>query len=208
MHTLRRPSHFIGFDQIRHATPPNPVQFLNFPILIAQVDRAEPPKVFPDDSRRYTSSIGTISPDDRQVRATKDISTIVQFMAIDYAMEICELRLQLDMASTSLTVDPSLTPLVLTLNRLNATTSLDARSISFATRPPIQAKIADITIERKGGVEWSRKFPCSMHELLTFELGCSQSDFDNPEGCGIQWWQDKENVTSCKLTTWPRFKSN
>ncbi|KAE9391178.1 hypothetical protein BT96DRAFT_925446 [Gymnopus androsaceus JB14] len=83
------------------------------------------------------------------------------------------------MASTSLTVDPSLIPLVLTLNRLNATTSLDARSISFATRPPIQAKIADITVERKGGIEWSRKFPCSTHELLTFE-----------------WWQDKENVTS------------
>ncbi|KAE9387060.1 hypothetical protein BT96DRAFT_838243, partial [Gymnopus androsaceus JB14] len=107
--------------------------------------------------------VGTISPDDRQVRATKSISTIVQFMAIDYAMEICELHLQLDMALTS------------------------RSTISFATRPPIQAKIADITVERKGGVEWSRKFPCSMHELLTFELGCSQLDFDNPEGCGIQW---------------------
>ncbi|KAE9387061.1 hypothetical protein BT96DRAFT_1081592, partial [Gymnopus androsaceus JB14] len=49
MHTLRRPSHFIGFDQIHHATPPDPAQFLNFPILIAQVDHTEPRKVFPDN---------------------------------------------------------------------------------------------------------------------------------------------------------------
>ncbi|KAE9387052.1 hypothetical protein BT96DRAFT_1005497 [Gymnopus androsaceus JB14] len=90
-------------------------------------------------------------------------------MAIDYAMEICKLRLQLEMASTSLTVDPSLTPLVLTLNRLSATTSLGARTISFATRPPIQAKIADITVERKGGVEWSFLAQCTSHSHLSWD---------------------------------------
>ncbi|KAF5367614.1 hypothetical protein D9757_010657 [Collybiopsis confluens] len=195
---LRRPSHFIGFDQITRVSPPSPAQLVNFPILVSQIDRSEPQKVFPVDSRRYQSIIGTINPDDRQVRATKDISTVVQFMAIDYAMEICELRLLLNLSTPSLSISPSLKPLTLTLNRLDTSTNLNPQSLSFSTRPPVKAKLADIVVERTEGVDWSRKLPCSMHEVLTFELACSQSDFDSPGECDVEWWQNKQNIASCK----------
>ncbi|KAF5381202.1 hypothetical protein D9757_007864 [Collybiopsis confluens] len=202
---LRRPSHFIGFDQITRVSPPSPAQFVNFPILVSQIDRSEPRKVFPVDSRRYQSIIGTINPDDRQVRATKDVSTVVQFMAIDYAMEICELRLLLSLSTLPLSISPSPKPLTLTLNRLDTNTNLDPRSLSFSSRPPTKAKLADIVVDRTKGIDWTRRLPCSMHEVLTFELACSQSDFDSLEECGVEWWQDKQNITSCKASDLQHF---
>lgn len=71
---LRRPSQFIGFDQIQRQTPPLPRQFNNYPILLAQVDAADPDKVFEQDLRRYMAHVGTIEPEDKRVLVTQSVS--------------------------------------------------------------------------------------------------------------------------------------
>ncbi|KAJ3804458.1 hypothetical protein F5876DRAFT_53362 [Lentinula aff. lateritia] len=192
MYTLHRPSQFIGFDRLQHFSPPNQTSFLNFPILVAQIDHLEPYKIYPDDSRRYTSGIGTISPDDKQ------ISTVVQFLAIDYAMEICELHLRINPTSSTLVMAPSPMYPVLTIHRLDTTIHLDSKQLSFSNRPSLGPKLVDLRVNYTSGIDWSRKFPCAMHELQTFQLGCSQSEFDDPHSCNVQWWQDKKTITTCE----------
>ncbi|KAK0192791.1 hypothetical protein F5146DRAFT_1136608 [Armillaria mellea] len=168
---LRRPSHFIGFETIVHPSPPVHKQSFNYPRVIVQIDSKNPDLRFPDDYRRYMSHIGTFNPEERQVRVTNSISTVLQFMAVDYGMETCELHLQLDFnssASDELVLRSENT--VLSIFRLNSTTLLDAQTMSFSTRPAVISNILNIPVNQGTGIHWHRKFSCPMHEFLTFEI--------------------------------------
>lgn len=126
------------------------------------------------------------------------VSTVVQFLAIDYAMEICELHLRINPASSTLVMAPSPIYPVLTIHRLDTTIHLDSKKLSFSNRPSLGPKLVDLRVNYTSGIDWSRKFPCAMHELQTFQLGCSQSEFDDPHSCNVQWWQDKKTITTCE----------
>ncbi|KAJ7670411.1 hypothetical protein B0H14DRAFT_3909505 [Mycena olivaceomarginata] len=184
--SLRRPSQFIRFDEIKRPFPPEPKQLLNYPLLVSQIDESEKGRVFEDDTRRYLSPIGTISPEDRRVLVTNKISTVVQFRAIDYGMEICELHIVL----------PEFLHLqqnaaALSVFRLNASYPIDVKTLAYSNRPAHVGKLADIFIERGTGVHWRRNFTCEMEELLTFELRCSPGD--DQSLCAMEWWQNKDD---------------
>lgn len=70
---LHRPSPYIGLSQIdrTNSTPPAPI--LNFPHVIAQVDKSRPTKVFDDDPLRYMSVSGTVSPQKHEVRVKDSV---------------------------------------------------------------------------------------------------------------------------------------
>ncbi|KAF5328085.1 hypothetical protein D9619_013664 [Psilocybe cf. subviscida] len=59
------------------------------------IDRSRPKYVYPVDPRRKSTYFGTVSPDDRKVLATNQISTILQFRTRDFGMEWCKLKLAL-----------------------------------------------------------------------------------------------------------------
>lgn len=78
---LRYPSQFIGLDtldvsqaDIMNEDHESIVYFSNHPFLLAQINRAQPDKVFSTDPKRQTIQIGTISPEEHQVQVTKNVS--------------------------------------------------------------------------------------------------------------------------------------
>ncbi len=74
---LRRPSPYIGLDKIVRVPNTSPAFIINYPHVIAQVDRLHQSKVFDDDPKRYLSRTGTVSPQTREVRATQSVSPTI-----------------------------------------------------------------------------------------------------------------------------------
>jgi hypothetical protein len=71
---LRRPSQFIGFDQLDWSNGPDPARKFDLnPMLLMQVDSARPNKVFSQDFAAYRSSVGTIYPETRKVQVTHSV---------------------------------------------------------------------------------------------------------------------------------------
>jgi hypothetical protein len=194
IHLLRRPSQYIRFDEVRRPSPPIPRQFNNYPIAVAQVDSADKRRVFEEDLRAYMSPIGTVVPGDRRVLVTQtvsllclhtglvsdawQVSTIIQFITIDWGMEDCELHLflpRVEAKSVSIGV-----------YRLNQTYPLDLAALSYQSRPQRVAKVATIQLSTIEGTIWRRRFSCVSDEVLTFELACSQV---NDGHCAFEWWQ-------------------
>ncbi|KAG1765394.1 hypothetical protein EV702DRAFT_981590 [Suillus placidus] len=130
-----------------------------------------------------TTRAGTISPDDRKVHVTQTVSTIFQFRAIDWGMEICELHVALP---------PVDRPTTLALYRLNATVPVDISTLSFNVRPPRVAKLDNI-VPGQHSLDWHRKLSCAMDDVLVFELGCSEDELSGR--CDIEWWQ-AHNMTA------------
>ncbi|KAJ7622538.1 hypothetical protein FB45DRAFT_753490 [Roridomyces roridus] len=190
---LRRPSQFIRFDEIKRPLPVQPKQLTNYPIVVAQIDEANKGRVFEVDTKRYLSPIGTISPEDRRVLLTNEISTVVQFRAVDYGLEICELHIQF-----AEDVAPPSDSFTLSLFRLNTSLPVEARKLSYNTRPQrVGTKLAEIAVKPKTPLHWHhwhRKFSCVMEELLTFELGCSP--LGDKKACEMEWWQNKDHPVS------------
>ena len=74
---LRRPSPYMGLDKINRVSNTPPASIINYPHVIAQVDRLHQNQVFDDDPKRYLSRTGTVSPQTREVRATQSVSLTV-----------------------------------------------------------------------------------------------------------------------------------
>jgi len=55
--------------------PPANLSFINYPILLAQINKNEPKKVYSDDPRAHMTWKGMISPEDRQVVVSKTVSS-------------------------------------------------------------------------------------------------------------------------------------
>ncbi|KZV68535.1 hypothetical protein PENSPDRAFT_582324 [Peniophora sp. CONT] len=180
----------MGFEDVPRQQPPIPKQLSNYPSLLTQVDSSHPAKVFQDDPRRLTTAVGTISPEDRRVLVTETISTIVQFRAVDYGMESCELVIRLPEASSVDVLNPA-QAFPLSLYRLNSSLPLDIRTLSFSTLPQRMAKLGDVPFAYGSSTTWSKTLRCQREEVLTFELSCSPLAVESE--CALVWWQDREN---------------
>ncbi|KAJ6478585.1 hypothetical protein C8R47DRAFT_1138955 [Mycena vitilis] len=181
IHHLRRPSQYIRFDEIHRPVPPVPQQFNNYPIVLTQVDAADPGRAFPQDPVAYMSPIGTVVPEDRPVLITSTISTIVQFRTIDWGMEDCELHLALP-AVKHWDIGSSVV-----LHQLNQTYPLDLATLTYRSRPPRVATMASIRLAPSAGTTWQHQFACATDEILTFELACSPTK--EGSDCSVEWWQ-------------------
>ncbi|KAI9461087.1 hypothetical protein HD554DRAFT_2028382 [Boletus coccyginus] len=181
IHLLRRPNQYIGFDEIQRPTPPVSRQLTTYPILLSLVDAASPDTVFEDDFAKGMFHSGTITPDDRRV------STIIQFRAIDWGMEICELHVDLPESFGQEGHSGSLA-----LYRIDSTIPLDTSSLSYNTRPRRIAKLGNIPF---GNVTWHRKFNCATDEVLSFELSCLPLvESGGDSNCFVEWVQIKDAV--------------
>ncbi|KAF8662087.1 hypothetical protein AX16_001197 [Volvariella volvacea WC 439] len=192
--SLRRPSQFIGMDELYRKSHPTSGNLTNFPFLISQVDGGNSEYVFDTDPKRCMTKIGSISPNARQIRVTSTISTIFQFRILDFGLEQCELQLSLPNSTQSPehTQYLSLTRTVNVL-RLNAAVPLNERELSHRSKPRSIQSIGWVAL--MSGVLWSYEFSCRTDEILTFELTCEGL---GPEECDVSWWQDR-NVSPLGL---------
>ena len=112
----------------------------------------------------------------------------MQFRAIDYGMETCELKMRFSVEHAS-------TPFGISVHNLSTTQYLDTKSISYRTRPPRMATLGSIAIEKPLNIDWSRNFTCHWDELMTFEVSCAEGNAslnpDTTQGCSLSWWQDE-----------------
>ena len=117
------------------------------------------------------------------------MSTIIQFRAIDWGMEICELHVDLPESFGQEGHSGSLA-----LYRVNSTIPLDTSALSYDTRPPRIAKLGNIALGN-GDVTWHRKFSCAMDEVLSFELSCLPlEESGGDSNCLVEWVQIKDKV--------------
>lgn len=77
--SLPRPNQFIGLETVDRTRPDyqRPKPFYTPPMVMTQVDRTKEDFVFPDDTRRWLSVIGTVSPDDKHFQVTTSVSRMV-----------------------------------------------------------------------------------------------------------------------------------
>ncbi|KAK7036790.1 hypothetical protein VNI00_011456 [Paramarasmius palmivorus] len=191
IHLLRRPSPFIGMDNITRPVPPVYREFVNFPQVIQQVDSEKPRFTFDDDPLRYMSSRGLVSPEERRVQVTDSVSTLFQFRTVDYGMEKCELHVHFPVnASTNSTSRPFL----LSLHRLDSSLPLNTRTLSYSTKPRVTSTLTEIRVTPGSGqvVDWWQQFDCKWDQLLTFELACYAPDRLGGDSCWLEWWQERK----------------
>lgn len=74
--TLPRPNQFIGLENIdrNRSDFEKPKPFANWASILTQVNVKQPDYVYPDDTRRRFSHVGTISPDDKQFLVNDSVS--------------------------------------------------------------------------------------------------------------------------------------
>ncbi|KAH9478941.1 hypothetical protein JR316_0009404 [Psilocybe cubensis] len=186
---LKRPSPFIGLEKLRRPSPPEPRTLLNYPEVIAQIDAQYPKKVFDDDPKRYMSHTGYVSPEDRRVAISPSISTIVQFRAIDFGMEQCELKLMIP-ANTTASAGGSF---LVSIHRLDQRQPIDTKSLSFSSSPRKLTTVANVKITPGVPVTWKETFHCAWDDVLTFEIECSDEVGFESDSCSMEWWQNKED---------------
>ncbi|KZT01740.1 uncharacterized protein LAESUDRAFT_663344 [Laetiporus sulphureus 93-53] len=176
---LRRPSQFIGLDRIASPSPPTPFHFNNFPIIITSIDDAHGNRVFDNDSGRYLGHSGGISSGQQRIL----VSTIIKFRAIDRGMETCELNIDLPSQQPNST-SYSGHSVSVSLYRIDASFPIDAKTLSYDTRPARLFKLDDIYVSH-----WHHKCSVASEEVLSFQLAraSSFSDYD----CHTEWWRPR-----------------
>ncbi|KAJ7595764.1 hypothetical protein C8J56DRAFT_1115887 [Mycena floridula] len=160
--------------------------FINYPIVLSPIDKTQPLRIFNNDPKRHLVPIGTISPEDRQMKASETVSTVVQFRALDFGMEMCELQIVIPNMTLPTYILPSVRIELHTLR--TGSKQLHEDTLSWSTRPPREALLDFIDFQP--GMIWKRRFSCASDKLFTFELSCPTG---TDEQCELDWWQDQEN---------------
>ena len=125
------------------------------------------------------------------------ISTVVQFRALDWGMEACVLTLRLPsdekaiQANSTVSLggrlnDIDIYRLIKDKGSQSLDTVIDQRKLSYQTRPAFGEKVGTVSVDY--GTEWTYKFPCAMDSLHAFALVAAD------DSARIEWWQDKQSL--------------
>ncbi|EPQ55546.1 hypothetical protein GLOTRDRAFT_41137 [Gloeophyllum trabeum ATCC 11539] len=176
----------MGLDKIERAAPPISRQFVNYPFLLTQIDSGRPSYVYSDDPKRHMTFRGYISPEDRQV------SVSAQFRALDFGMEDCELSMVVPITreGSNFTLANDESAHTIDIWRLSANTAIDAKRLSYSTRPPRSSKVASADVMM--GTSFNHHFHCPQDSVHSFELACAPKS----PSCHVEWWQNMEGAFS------------
>lgn len=75
---LRRPSQFVGFEKLQRVGTPATKSFVNFPLVLAQIDSSDPTRTAPPFLGVFTN-IGTIYPELGRVVVSKSVGFLCIF---------------------------------------------------------------------------------------------------------------------------------
>lgn len=106
---------------------------------------------------------------------------IVEFRTVDYAMESCELSL-VTPHETSANFTLSGEVNILDVWQLTTQYPLDAKTLSWKTRPECTRKIVSIAVGR--GTNYTHRFPCPPDSLQTFQFSAGNN------WTHVEWLQD------------------
>jgi len=190
---LKRPNVYIGLDRLPSdvAQAALPDSLVVFPSLFHPIDYRHPDRIFPDDELARFTFNGRVSPVDRHVLLTEEISMVAQFRVQDYGMESCRI---ISTMPPSTIVDQLDTPFILLGNTgylqvWNLTTptapnsELDVRTLSRSTRPPRGQLLAHFDVQ-ENSTHSSSSFWCGPSgSLQTLEIHCHGT------GCHIEFFQ-------------------
>ncbi|TBU28739.1 hypothetical protein BD311DRAFT_757891 [Dichomitus squalens] len=178
---LEYASSYIGLDTLyKNRTPSQFAPITSFPILIAQVNQSDPRAVYLD-THRWSSTFGTVYPEDRRVLLTPTVTTYLQFWAGDFGMERCVLKL---MVPSAVEDDVALSNVVTTLQvwQIKTPGKLDVQKLSWAHRPQRSDLVASWVV-RPNSTFQSMEYRCPSGSFQTFELSCLDS------GCLVDFHQ-------------------
>ncbi|THH23228.1 hypothetical protein EUX98_g7954 [Antrodiella citrinella] len=192
---LRRPSQFPGLDKIERPVPPIERSIVNFPFVVARIDKQNPKTVVPENAPNGVAN-------GNRVKVTSAISTVLQFRALDWGMESCELTVRLpgeemvvdnsrSESTASLVLGPTHNHIYVhaVIPATNGSSSDDAfnpTTLTYASRPELGEKIGSLHLDY--GFEWTHTFPCAMDSLHAFVLTAAD------DSTHVEWWQDRQSV--------------
>jgi len=210
---LRRPNQFPNLDQVERPPLSNVdtlnTSIINFPLTIGRIptiaDEGHQTVSVDLCTRRFTVD----EVEQRSVEVKQDTSTVVQFRAIDWGMELCRLHITLpanpndDPAisdkqsfswATKTEGDNSLSSNFLTIQRVRgpALRNWTNRNKCTADAIPfvLEEDLGQVHWSSDSGAEWSHSFHCHTDSLHTFVV---------KRGAGstvdAQWWQDKDSLS-------------
>ncbi|EEB87723.1 hypothetical protein MPER_14831, partial [Moniliophthora perniciosa FA553] len=87
----RRASTYLNLHKINFTGSPAFSPITSFAHVVLQVDLRDPQRILSEDERGYYSREGAIYPDDRHIKVSSKVSTVIQFRNLDYGMERCAL---------------------------------------------------------------------------------------------------------------------
>ncbi|TFK50663.1 hypothetical protein OE88DRAFT_282959 [Heliocybe sulcata] len=188
---LPRPNQFVGLDTIPRPTSPIHREFTNYPSLVIQIDSSRPGFVYSDDPNGHMTFRGYVSPEDRRIQISSVVSTVVQFRALDFGMEDCELSIALpsDVEGKNISLPRTGSTNDVDIWHLGGHDPIDAKKLSWSTRPDRVRKIA--TVDLQAGTLFSQRFHCHQDSVHLLEIACASKS----PSCGIEWWQDMQDMS-------------
>ncbi|OJT11907.1 hypothetical protein TRAPUB_11553 [Trametes pubescens] len=187
---LEYASPYIGLDELYASGQVNssvlePITIR--PRIAAQVFVREPDRPAPRGEHDYWhETYGRMSPNERRLRISPDVHTIIQFRAIDFGMEDCRLELTLPALGEQLEAGASLSMTPgsrIELFHLAAPRPIDVQALTYRTRPRAQGSVGSVVVDGKGGDVEFYKFPCKWSSLHAFEVRCVEGT-----ECALDVW--------------------
>lgn len=199
---LRRPSQYIGLDKIKpaHDFPP----IINFPEIVLQVHLNDSRRIMKEDHRMLRTNTGTVYSDDRHIHVTdwvrllfllfatalltsvEQVSSIIQFRHLDYAMERCSLNAVIPEYVENGSSNGNMIDIWLLDTSVEISRQL---SHSWASAPKRRRRLTSLTLTSSSAVSYD--FHCPSNEFTTLELSCPS--FPN-RPCHVDFWQDRRRV--------------
>ncbi|KAI0056934.1 hypothetical protein BV25DRAFT_1920577 [Artomyces pyxidatus] len=182
---VEMPSMYINFDTLYNGTIREDRTFppiVNIPRGMSQVSSVQPTKVFPQWPESWLTIYGSVPINSRRLWVSPEVSTIVQFRAMDYGMENCSLALTIpppeedsaDVIVSELREDKARVDVW----ALSTSSRLDLQMLSLKTRPPRAAHVG-VLAASYNETHQLPSFSCRSGSYHAFELSCAGS------GCGL-----------------------
>ncbi|KAI9439480.1 hypothetical protein BJY52DRAFT_1321989 [Lactarius psammicola] len=181
-------SSYVNFDSLygegSTLRPAPHAPIVNHVLALAHVSHSQPHTVVTRNPGGGMTINGYVPLDARRLWVTDDVSTIVQFRAIDYGMENCSLALvPAPSAEGAAVVNFELDVWTLTDaprrpgRRLN--TNLDVRTLTWASRPERKEHIGMLSVIDGASGE-TPTFACPSGSYHTLEIACATT-----RGCDV-----------------------
>jgi len=195
---LETPNTYINFDLLyRNGTKTNsqfpPIQGL--PRALAQVSAAEPDKVYPQWPVSFLAAYGTVPYNDRRLLVDPEISTFVQFRALDYGMENCSLALHIPEYGSE-AMEITRVGSAIDVWSLAVDGKVDLQTLSYRTLPRRIDKVGSFT-PRYNATERLPSFACESGTYYAFLLACPQEV--RKEDCWVDVTSTKEKPVGLYL---------
>jgi hypothetical protein len=185
---------YIGLDALYKSGAINSSKieaFVNGPHVAAQVTRSRPQDHSPRGKEVAIYPHGTLAPDEKHLRVDSDTHTILQFRAIDFGMEKCELVIGLPRGDEELEGNSTFDfqdSSALDVYALHHPGPVDVRKLTWRSRPKRRDIVGTVTptAGEETIIAW---FPCRTGSLHTFEVAC-HDDSD----CLVDVWSSQNKT--------------